>query len=337
MKKIISILLILGLLSIPVLASDQLSTQSSSAEIQLTKNQINILKAYGLSEKEIADIDLETIRKTLKNGTIVDSSWFAEKPEYGTNDIPSHLEKIIASKHLSERQMKGLRQRGYTYDEIAEMEAKTIESIVGPASLLTRGTPPSGYNCVSQVPDGGGTNEWFNPDVDVDTNSLNWYVSASKNYAKYIFNEYSNPLPTGFAYSYYLYGEWDDVTVDPYGYYDGIPGGTHEGVDVKHPTSGKAVRSATNNGIVVGKGSSYGGYVQVYDSYLNETITYMHIGTTPLNIGNPVSKGTAIGSQSTSYNHAHFQAKDGNTTSIPSGQDDTLYCRIPYGFMTWYL
>ena len=96
----------------------------------LTIHQVNILKAYGFSEEEIANIDLQTIRDTLRNGTIVDSSWFGDEPKYGTNDIPSHLEKIIASKNLSDRQMKGLRQRGYTYEEIAEMDIETIESIL---------------------------------------------------------------------------------------------------------------------------------------------------------------------------------------------------------------
>lgn len=138
---------------------------------------------------------MQTIRDTLRNGTIVDSSWFGDEPKYGTNDIPSHLEKIIASKNLSDRQMKGLRQRGYTYEEIAEMDNKTIESIVGSVSLLSasNANPPEGYQYVAEVPDGGGTNEYFHPDVSVTTNQLNWYVSASKEFTKHIYNMSSNP------------------------------------------------------------------------------------------------------------------------------------------------
>ncbi|HHY42658.1 MAG TPA: M23 family metallopeptidase [Thermoanaerobacterales bacterium] len=301
-------------------------------------HQKNILKAYGLSEDEIANIDLQTIRDTLRNGTIVDSSWFGDEPKYGTNDIPSHLEKIIASKNLSDRQMKGLRQRGYTYEEIAEMDNKTIESIVGSVSLLSasNANPPEGYQYVAEVPDGGGTNEYFHPDVSVTTNQLNWYVSASKEFTKHIYNMSSNP-PIG-TYSYYLYGEWDGVTVDPLGEYDGIPGGTHEGVDVKHTTAGKTVISATE-GVVIrcDPGGSLDGYVQIYDDYLNETITYMHVSNTELREGHEVDTETVLGIQSKKLNHVHFQAYDAENTSIPSGKDDVLYCRIPYGFMTWYL
>lgn len=111
-------------------ANAELQKRNEVGKINLTKNQVNILKAYGFSEEEIANIDLQTIRDTLRNGTIVDSSRFGDEPKYGTNDIPSHLEKIIASKNLSDRQMKGLRQRGYTYEEIAEMDIETIESIL---------------------------------------------------------------------------------------------------------------------------------------------------------------------------------------------------------------
>ncbi|MDI3480762.1 MAG: hypothetical protein PWQ97_417 [Tepidanaerobacteraceae bacterium] len=53
-------------------------------------------------------------------------------------------------------------------------------------------------------------------------------------------------------------------------------------MDVRH-TDGRSVRNVTGNdkhvGEVIAVGTKEGGYVQVYDDYLKETITYMHIGT----------------------------------------------------------
>ncbi len=180
------------------------------------------------------------------------------------------------------------------------MDTATIDALLGPISTLSA---PSGFIGPVTVPDGGGSDEYFHWYVPVDSSSLNWYCSASKEYAQYIYNEYSNPLPAVLTWSHYLYGEWDDVHQ------------THQGVDVWH-NNGTPVRNVTGNNSYKGEvidtsTTSLGGYVQVYDSYLDETITYMHIGTPAVSRGQFITAGTQIGYQSSSYGHTHFQAYDG--------------------------
>jgi len=134
------------------------------------------------------------------------------------------------------------------------------------------------------------------------------------------------------GWSYYLYGEWDDTYQ------------THQGVDVKHPTSKKAVRNVTGNStthegevIRAESGGSFDGCVLVWDDYLKETIVYLHIGTPTVEEGDMVKAGDKIGTQSVSKGHVHFQAQDAKSTSIQPATYDTLKTRIPYGFMTWYI
>ncbi len=68
-----------------------------------------------------------------------------------------------------------------------------------------------------------------------------------------------------------------------------------------------------------------------------EYITYMHVDNTTLSPNDPpVNTSTQLGTQSTQMGHVHFQAYD-SSTYMPTGKDDTLECRIPYGFMTWHI
>lgn len=331
MKKIIalvtSLVLIMGFSSSMVFAS------KSNITNQLTNNQRKILKAYGLSEKEISNITLDTIRDTLKNGKIVDNSVFGKAPvDDGTNKIPERLKEKFNSLNLSEQQLEGLRRAGHTFDEIANKDKSTINSMLA-ASTLTA-TPPYGYNNYSNIPDGGGAVNYFNPAVSITSSDIAWYVSASKQYTKHIFNLSSDPAYG--TYSYYLYGEWDGTSVDPYGTYDGILGGTHEGVDAKYNYGANVYNATPGTVLTAVTGGPLDGYVQVYDDYLAESITYMHVNNTTLSQNNPVNTSTQLGTQSTKMGHVHFQAYDSGTY-MPSGQDDTLECRIPYGFMTWHI
>lgn len=63
----------------------------------------------------------------------------------------------------------------------------------------------------------------------------------------------------------------------------------------------------------------------------------LHVSDTTLEKGDEVDTETKLGIQSKTLDHVYFQAYDGKSTSMPSGKDDVLRCRIPYGFMTWYL
>lgn len=318
MKKLISFLLVITLilgLSVPALAQD------AKQHPYLTQNQMKILKEYGLSEKEIAEIDIEGIRNVLKYGirNVGKSDWDKNKI---TPEIKDKLEK----KNLSESKVNQLNNRGYTYAEIADMDTETVENLLGPVTIMSA---PAGYNGPVTVPDGGGSNEYFHWNVSVDASALDWYASASKMYAQYHFDEYSNPLPSNLRWSYYLYGEWDDSKL------------THQGVDVQH-SNGRPVKNVIGNSLFKGEviaatGTSLNGYVQVYDSYLDVTVTYMHIGTPKVSRGQYILAGEVIGSQSSSTGHTHFQAVDGKTTSIPAASYNTLSTRSPYSIMTWYI
>ena len=283
------------------------------------------MRAHGLTEKGINNIDIKTIRNVLRNGVIVDSEKFSPEPDWSKNKLTANLKEKISKKKISEIQLRSLNNLGYTYEEIADMDIATVEALTGDVTIMAA---PPGYVGPVTVPDGGGTNEYFHPSVAVDINSLNWYVSASKQYAQYHFNEYSNPLPSALRWSYYLYGEWDNIHL------------THEGVDVRH-TNGRPVRNVTGNdshkGLVIKTGPELVGFVQVYDAYLNQTITYMHIGIPTVQPNQQITKGMQIGTQSVRDGHTHFQAFDGYSTRIPAAKYNTLECRIPYGFMTWWL
>ncbi|MDI3480763.1 MAG: hypothetical protein PWQ97_418 [Tepidanaerobacteraceae bacterium] len=115
--------------------------QADIKKVDLTENQKNILRAYGLTDEEIENVDIETIRNTLRNGIVVNSEVFAKKSDWAKNKIPAYLKEKIDKKKLSERQMKGLRQLGYTFEEIAEMDINSIEALVGDATMKGKGTP----------------------------------------------------------------------------------------------------------------------------------------------------------------------------------------------------
>lgn len=209
------------------------------------------------------------------------------------------------------------------------MDNNQINNLISP--MLINPNPPDNYQYVASVPDGGGTDEYFHWSINVTQDYLNWYVSASKQFAQHIFTENTT---SHLRWSYYLYGEWDNgTTVDPLGAYDGVIGGTHEGVDVRHTASGRPVKSASQ-GKVINVSPNNGGTVQILDD-LGSVVTYMHIGTPNVVVNEPVYTFTTLGSQSTSYGHSHIQVK--SDSSIPSGQDDNLECLPPYSYMTWYI
>lgn len=93
-------------------------------------------------------------------------------------------------------------------------------------------------------------------------------------------------------------------------------------------------------GTVIGINTSLGA-VQIYDSMFDETITYMHLSSWNVSLGDTISVGQVIGKQgdkgASGRYHLHFQAYDGNSTYLAPASDMVLQCRLPYGFMTWYI
>lgn len=64
----------------------------------------------------------------------------------------------------------------------------------------------------------------------------------------------------------------------------------------------------------------------------------MHLEDIEVSENDIVSVGDALGEIGNTGvsggEHVHFQAYDEESETIPSVQDNTLYCHIPYGFMT---
>ena len=326
-RRLISLLLVISLfLALPFSAA---FGQADVKKVNLTENQKNILKAYGLSEKEIENIDIETIRNTLRNGVVVDSEKFAEKPDRDRNRLTTDLKEKLAQKGLSDVQINSLGNLGYTYEEIANMEPALIETLVWDATIMY--TMPSDYVGPVSVPDGGGDEEYFHKDIAIEESDLNWYASASKQYA---INHFAESNTDNMLWSYYLYGEWSDIYQ------------THQGVDVSH-SNGRTVYNVTGTAIRKGEvvdafqGGGVDGAVLVYDDYLDETSIYLHIGIPSVQKGDWVEAGDEIGYQSYLKGHTHFQAQDGkfdpDVDQIEPATYDKLNTRIPYGFMTWYL
>ncbi len=340
MKKFIVIVLIVSLFSTVSYANTKIpeeigiETQDEKIEYsKLTQKQKDILSTYGVTEKEIVNMTLQEVTDDISNGNIVMSKRSMYTVEYNSNGIPIELKDNLNIKSLSTENLNGLRQT-YTYEEIAKLDKKYLDSLFSNSNLKSVATSPNNYINVSSVPDGGGTNNYFNPSVQTGSSYLNHYVGVAKGFNKHIFSLSSNP--TYGTYSYYLFGEWDGVTVDPEGLV-GSPGGTHEGVDLKNAVSGKPVRSGTN-GIVKAKntGGSLYGYITMYDSRMNKSFTYMHVSNTTVSDNQEITTVTPLGIQS-ALNHVHFQVMKNNTLSIPSGKDDNISCFLPYLYMEWYI
>ncbi|MFZ2539106.1 MAG: hypothetical protein WAX04_09425, partial [Oscillospiraceae bacterium] len=282
-----------------------------------------------LSEKEINNITMEKVREVLSSDATQDSTYFTkEKQLYVNNIVSEEIKGLIKAKGLTEQQIDALMDMGYMLEEIAVLDATKIRDKLGNTAIplgsnnLTRSTPPAGYNCVAQVPDNGGTNEWFHPNVNVDNIWI--YVIQSKAAAQDLFNQTNT---NNLRWSYYLWGEWGE---------DANPTWCHEGVDLQSiPNNGRNVRSLSQ-GIVTLRTSNT---LNVYDSNLGITTNYQHLSSIPINIrvGSQISYNQEIGTQSTGDAHVHIQVcNHSNCTSIHSGRELTLTCINPYNYMCWY-
>lgn len=182
---------------------------------------------------------------------------------------------------------------------------------------------PAGYTKVASVPDNGGTDEWFHPNVNTTETTINTVVSGAKSIAKTIFNTTST-YPT-IRYSYYLCGEWGEDA--------GRENWCHEGIDMRHTTSSTASVYSPISGYV-SKSSTSGKYVNIYNENLGITVNIQHLdnvaGTGALVEGSYVSKGQFLGNQNTTDNHVHLQiCTHSECTEVHSGRNLDLSCVRP--------
>jgi len=292
--------------------------------LDLTENQVNTLKAYGLSNDEIRSLTVEELRNILREGTIVDTSYL-NVPKVLESSVDEQLkEELIA--RLGINNLNSLLELSFTLEQVNNMTDKEIERIFASYASVE----PSPMRAVDPQYIYVNSNQGykpFHPDVPGTPSDMVFALSSTMDFAQYIFYNCSTSY---LAWDYFLWGQLSSQGL-----------GYHQGVDMYHTNgSGEDIRSAQDDLDVIGTDSDWG-VVFLYDEYLDETYLYMHmknyVGT------GSIDKGDYIGEQHNTAPvtlgvHLHFQAQDGETPSdIYSYNDDYLLTRIPYGFMTWYL
>ncbi len=233
---------------------------------------------------------------------------------------------------------------GYTYDEISKMTTEEVDKI------LTKGlneeelasynaakeseaeaiaaTPPAGYTIVATVPDGGGTNEYFNPAVNTTENTIASIIADAKLGCKKIFDTtYNYPNVT---YANYLSGECGE---DP-----GRESWCHEGVDLAHKVYAIAAAYSPRGNGVVTLSSTSGKYVNIWFPSLGVTMNFQHLNdldsTGTLLEGQPVNLMQFLGRQNTTDAHVHVQTCTHNQcTQIHSGRELNYECVKPYAYI----
>lgn len=263
-----------------------------------------------------------------------------------TNDLiymnTAQQEQQIASRiGVSSQQVDALMDRGYMLEEIERMTPEIVDSILtagltaeelahyyrarnGNSAYALTATAPSGYTKVVTVPNSGGSNEWFHPDVDTTEDTIDEVVSGAESIAERVFDSTTNTIRS----SYYLCGEWGE---DP-----GYENWCHEGIDMQNRTVSTASVYSPISGYV-SKSSTSGKYVNIYNEELGITVNFQHLnnvdGTGDLVEGSYVEEGQYLGNQNTTDNHVHMQVcTHTECTSVHSGRDLTLHCERP----DWY-
>lgn len=254
----------------------------------------------------------------------------------------AQLEQQIARRiGVSSQQVDALMDRGYMLEEIEHMTPEIVDSILtvgltaeelasyyrtrnGSSAYALTATAPSGYTKVVTVPNGGGSNEWFHPDVDTTEDTIDEVVLGAESIAERVFDSTTNTIRS----SYYLCGEWGE---DP-----GVENWCHEGIDMQNRTVSTANVYSPISGYV-SKSSTSGKYVNIYNEELGITVNFQHLnnvdGTGDLVEGSYVEEGQYLGNQNTTDNHVHMQVcTHTECTSVHSGRDLTLHCERP----DWY-
>lgn len=237
-------------------------------------------------------------------------------------------------------QVDSMVDRGYIPEEIAEMTSEQVDEILtrdldeeGKAAyyqkkadtmaLSAKATAPSGYTYIENVPDNGGSAEWFHPDVNTTESTINSVVAGAKSIAQTIFK--TTASYSTICYSYYLCGEWGEDT--------GRENWCHEGIDMQHTTKTTAAVYSPISGYV-SKSSTSGKYVNIYNAALGITVNIQHLnnldGTGTLVEGSYVEAGQYLGNQNTTDCHVHLQVcTHTECTVVHSGRDLNLECERP--------
>lgn len=334
MKKISAVLIAIFMVSlmfaVPVLGEQK---------IQLSEKQINKLRDFGMPENDIANLTQEKLRSFMRQlSSVPASKENLSTFGYSEEDIEKH-KKLIKDKNLDEKKMRILGNLGFTGDDIIRMPEEEINRVLSKYDVGVEKTAAS-YTAYSKpIPYFGsnpGETTYFESSVYVSDSAISSYCESAMDFAEYVFNRTYNYATTqggqNIRFSYFLFGEKDP--------------GIHEGLDVTDVNSAtRTIRCATPGDIVGPIGGTYG-QVRIYDSYLDETIVYLHMQDIPQTIINKTktttSVGDTIGNQGkagvASY-HLHVQALDGRYTSstIPTGTDYVLSSRIPYWYITYWI
>lgn len=258
---------------------------------------------------------------------------------------------ISAKKNIPERFVATMKNMGYTDNELENMNRKEIINLLkqrlsykeikndtniqanskndiitddsGKIILFASYTMPSNFVGVV-VPGDGSSLQYFHPDTNMNSSTIQSAVDGAANAARYIFNRSNETLRS----NYFLWGEFDS----------GL--GTHKGIDLQNLTTPTAnVRSAVAG--VVSKSSTSGKYVNIAMSN-GKTMNYQHLnnitGSGLLAEGNTVNLNQFLGNQNTTDKHVHVQVcAHSNCTAVHSSTTyTTLETVSPYSSFPQY-
>lgn len=248
-------------------------------------------------------------------------------------------------------QIDALIDSGITYDAIGKMtldEANDIltkdlnkeeleQYYLALEEQLLRAIHPDGYTGVANVPEAGGSDEWFHPNANTTENTISSTVVLARLAANKVFygNTGTNYSYPNLLYTYYLFGEWGEIP--------GRENWCHEGLDMVNnlDSTAAAYASGPASGVVVYSSTS-GKMVSIYYAGINKTINYQHLnnidGTGVLREGQTVQPYQYLGNQNTTDKHVHVQVMDGRvegaiSLNYYSGQDLNLQSIIPYSYV----
>lgn len=355
MKKIIALIISFTLvLSFNMSASAKMNKQG----INLTEHQEKMLKAFGLSEEEIANITMQEIRELLAKGEFKDLSKMGITNMPKEENVSKDIKIKLKTKELSEQKIEILLRMGYTYQEILDLDEDTIRSkfknrdipydeveyssisntnvsllssIKCPICGTYNHPVPANMIYVPKVPYDTALNEYFHQDCN--PLSLESSVPAAQAITEYTFSQVFNGSESSpnIKFSYNLHGEWNEC-LDPNYIHEGIDILSKVSNQVKSVAKGKVVRVDTANN-----------FLCIYNPDLGVTIQYEHLSNIPttIKVGGPdIVVGQVIGQQNTSDNHIHIQVcTDFECKIIHTCNDSThiLTCKRPYGFLWWYI
>lgn len=359
-RKNIAIMLVLAILmlgaNINVFATQKVDSARDSTSDQIaytTAKQKDILRAYGLTEKQITTTTYRQISELLKNGEIT-------HPEYLEKyyDREAMRQDAINMEKLEIEHLKSL---GYTDAEITAIrnikdlypmniqksDEKQIKSLITSYqnNALKRLTP-----VIQRTGDILFFYDTSINDLLSDNNNLGFHINAfsqgntppynesllydeaemwKMNARNYASNLYGTSV--GVTYWNYLFAEYAVI--------DGSPQ-VHRGIDTNKGI-GNNIYSITS-GVVSAKTSTY---ISIWYSSYQITLSYFHLTpSSSLSVGSTVSKWTILGTEN--WNgldddddaHTHIEIRENNS---PGGQTANIYFPTspvlsPYDYLRYF-